>query len=357
MRRFLMFFLLFFSFSGISFAYIQEDVVFCTDDARMCDDGTWVGRSWPNCEFVCPLEEKDIELNNCPNTIFPVCWKDNKTYSNSCRAKEVGVAYEWQCLANNFATKLTIAWKDTTDSITKDFSEAKKANLYLAVIKRAWELVNNTDSKLYISAYNYLRYISEETLKNNIYTPYIKYNLPKIALEDAILGGRMYVTNIDWLDLNKAIIYYEDWHITWSSKINITISKDEIILNKEEFRFDREISFNGRNLLLTTKIPLYWKWYYDVVEENNPMYKSLVFNYIANKERNRNIFMINFYVQDTWDEFWWNTINNIKIKQIDDIIISYNISTIMPYKIDENISYYTMMKNDVEEIIKLLEID
>ena len=28
----------------------------CTADAMQCSDGTWVGRSGPNCEFVCPEE-------------------------------------------------------------------------------------------------------------------------------------------------------------------------------------------------------------------------------------------------------------------------------------------------------------
>jgi hypothetical protein len=28
--------------------------VFCTADAMMCPDGSYVGRSGPNCEFVCP---------------------------------------------------------------------------------------------------------------------------------------------------------------------------------------------------------------------------------------------------------------------------------------------------------------
>ena len=27
---------------------------FCSADAKLCPDGTWVGRSGPNCEFVCP---------------------------------------------------------------------------------------------------------------------------------------------------------------------------------------------------------------------------------------------------------------------------------------------------------------
>lgn len=31
-----------------------DDVVMCTMDAKMCPDGTYVGRSGPNCEFVCP---------------------------------------------------------------------------------------------------------------------------------------------------------------------------------------------------------------------------------------------------------------------------------------------------------------
>lgn len=30
--------------------------VACTADAIECPDGTWVGRTGPNCEFVCPSE-------------------------------------------------------------------------------------------------------------------------------------------------------------------------------------------------------------------------------------------------------------------------------------------------------------
>lgn len=32
----------------------NSDVVFCTMDAKQCPDGTYVGRTGPNCEFVCP---------------------------------------------------------------------------------------------------------------------------------------------------------------------------------------------------------------------------------------------------------------------------------------------------------------
>ncbi len=30
--------------------------VACTMDAKMCSDGSYVGRSGPNCEFVCPTK-------------------------------------------------------------------------------------------------------------------------------------------------------------------------------------------------------------------------------------------------------------------------------------------------------------
>lgn len=44
-----------FALSPIS---IEEEVVYCTQDAKQCSDGTWIGRSGPNCEFICPKEEK-----------------------------------------------------------------------------------------------------------------------------------------------------------------------------------------------------------------------------------------------------------------------------------------------------------
>ena len=32
----------------------KDGLVACTMDAKMCPDGSYVGRSGPNCEFVCP---------------------------------------------------------------------------------------------------------------------------------------------------------------------------------------------------------------------------------------------------------------------------------------------------------------
>ncbi len=35
-----------------------ENQVMCTMDAQQCADGSWVGRSGPQCEFVCPAANK-----------------------------------------------------------------------------------------------------------------------------------------------------------------------------------------------------------------------------------------------------------------------------------------------------------
>lgn len=32
----------------------EEDMVMCTMDAMQCPDGSYVGRTGPNCQFVCP---------------------------------------------------------------------------------------------------------------------------------------------------------------------------------------------------------------------------------------------------------------------------------------------------------------
>lgn len=33
---------------------LPADDVICTMDAYQCPDGSWVGRTGPNCQFVCP---------------------------------------------------------------------------------------------------------------------------------------------------------------------------------------------------------------------------------------------------------------------------------------------------------------
>ncbi len=42
----------------------KKDFVACTTDAMLCPDGSYVGRSGPNCEFACPTSSTTpIEQN------------------------------------------------------------------------------------------------------------------------------------------------------------------------------------------------------------------------------------------------------------------------------------------------------
>lgn len=48
--------------------------VFCTMDAFQCPDGSWVGRTGPKCEFVCPqVKDNKIDLINNICTVNDDC--------------------------------------------------------------------------------------------------------------------------------------------------------------------------------------------------------------------------------------------------------------------------------------------
>ncbi|MDO8572849.1 MAG: DUF5667 domain-containing protein [bacterium] len=65
--------------------------VACTQEARLCPDGTSVGRAGPRCEFAACPSLRPLQGMACTADVDPVCGADGKTYSNECVANVAGV--------------------------------------------------------------------------------------------------------------------------------------------------------------------------------------------------------------------------------------------------------------------------
>jgi len=95
--------------SGCTGLLDDTSKVVCSHDAKRCDDGTYVKRVPPSCEFEecgdgsIPVVVNDtgIDLKNCDPEIFgvvgpcteeymPVCAPNGETYSNECFACRAG---------------------------------------------------------------------------------------------------------------------------------------------------------------------------------------------------------------------------------------------------------------------------
>ncbi len=64
---------------------------------------------------------------------------------------------------------------------------------------------------------------------------YLEENISDISTEKEVLGGKFYITSLDFLDGNNAVIEYEDGHIALKAGINFQyIDENNITINKFE---------------------------------------------------------------------------------------------------------------------------
>ncbi len=84
--------LLWLAFFSVTFAQTagepivpDPDTIMCTADVKRCDDGSWVGRTGPNCEFRCPTPQADADSRS----IEPLGQPASSTASGTTNYREM----------------------------------------------------------------------------------------------------------------------------------------------------------------------------------------------------------------------------------------------------------------------------
>jgi hypothetical protein len=74
----------------------ETKAVFCTQDAKLCPDGSGVGRTGPNCEFApCPGEKTPGKKEKGAGKHRPACAKDLKICPDGSAVGRTGANCEF----------------------------------------------------------------------------------------------------------------------------------------------------------------------------------------------------------------------------------------------------------------------
>ena len=66
-----------------------------------------------------------------------------------------------------------------------------------------------------------------KTEEEQVVENYLKKNISNISTEKEVLGGKFYITKIEWLKNNTGIVEYEDGHIALKASFEYKIVKNE----------------------------------------------------------------------------------------------------------------------------------
>lgn len=79
----------------------------------------------------------------------------------------------------------------------------------------------------------------EKVAKQNLVAEYLENNISELSPEKEVLGGKFYLTSIDFVSDNQAVATYEDGHIALTANIIFSVKqndsqKNEVVIENFE---------------------------------------------------------------------------------------------------------------------------
>lgn len=200
---------------------IKENEIACPMDAMQCSDGSYVGRTGPNCEFVCPE-------TSCSETYSPVCWIDGRTYENTCKAKNIQINYTWACIWRTNETNIKTQLYKVIEQKTSSLSLDTTANILEKVILKTQLLASKQkDFSLKQTLFHYVSKLIRSYLQEKVYTPYIKQHFSEIFSIKNPAGN---ISDVNWIGDNQAQVSYEDNEVVSEMEVIVWVENGKIYM-------------------------------------------------------------------------------------------------------------------------------
>lgn len=81
----------------------------------------------------------------------------------------------------------------------------------------------------------------EKITEQNFVSKYLENNISELSPEKEVLGGKFFITSIDFICNNEAIISYEDGHIALRANVDFSVKQNDL--------HEMEVTINEFNIL------------------------------------------------------------------------------------------------------------